>query len=553
MIKTLTGGSPAEQNADWRLLRVYIHYRVFLALLLLGLFALPSGRGIVGDSNSLLFLGSSVSYCGFTLVGLWLTRQPERDLVFQSLLRLLIDIVALTLMLHASGGLNPQFSMLFLVTVAAGNIILTGRLGALVAAVAAISILYEQFYFAVSEDTGLSPRLLMQTSLLGLSFFAVALFSQLISQRMRQSEALADQRAEDIVGLQTLNAQIIQRMRTGIIVITEHRRILLINDSARQLLGVEDMPGLGQTLREISEQLEAGFSAWWQNPTLHQTPFRNSPTAPTVSASFAGLGEKSRNRNVLIFLEDVAQMAQQAQQLKLVSLGRLAASIAHEVRNPLGAISHATQLLAESPAITGPDHRLLEIIQQHCLRMNGIVENVLQLSRRQSPTPQLFSLESWLRSFAEEFNSGRPQAALISIYCGVENLQVRFDPEQLYQVVANVVGNGLRYSLQHMGREEIRLVAGQVTQDDLPYLDIIDSGPGIPPSTRDHLFEPFYTTGNGGTGLGLYISRELCEANQARLDCQGPERGGACFRITFAHPGRGSLSPERGVQLTTEF
>jgi len=540
MIKPLTATTPAERDADWRLLRVYIHYRVFLSLLLLGLFALPNGKAIVGGSNSLLFLGSSVSYCGFTLLGLWFTRQPEPDLIFQSLLRLLIDIIALTLMLHASGGLNPQFSMLFLVTVAAGNILLTGRLGAFVAAVAAIAILYEQFYFAVSEDTGLSPKILMQTSLLGLSFFALALFSQLISQRMRMSEALADQRAEDIVGLQTLNAQIIQRMRTGIIVITESRRILLINDSARQLLGVEDLPGLGQALSEVSELLDAGFNAWWQNPTLRHTPFRNNPSAPSVSASFAALGENIRNHNVLIFLEDMAQMAQQAQQLKLVSLGRLAASIAHEVRNPLGAISHATQLLAESPVIVGPDHRLLEIIQQHCLRMNGIVENVLQLSRRQSPTPQLFSLEDWLRTFADEFNSGRAAPALLSIYCGIDNLQVRFDPEQLYQVVANLVGNGLRYSLQHLGREEIRLVAGQVTQDDLPYLDIIDSGPGIPPSTREHLFEPFYTTENGGTGLGLYISRELCEANQARLDCQGPERGGACFRITFAHPGRGS-------------
>jgi two-component system sensor histidine kinase PilS (NtrC family) len=539
MIKSLNG-NPAEANADWRLLRVYIHYRVFLSLLLLGLFALPSGKDIVGGSNNLLFLGSSIAYCGFTLLGLWFTRRPERDLIFPSLLRLLIDILALTLMLHASGGLNPQFSMLFLVTVATGNILLTGRLGALVAAVAAFAILYEQFYFAVSEDTGLSPKILMQTSLLGLSFFALALFSQLISQRMRQGEALADQRAEDIVGLQTLNAQIIQRMRTGIVVITEDRVILLINDSARQLLGVEELPGLGQTLREVSELLDAGFNAWWQNPTLRHTPFRNNPTTPSVSASFAALGEKSRNHNVLIFLEDMAAMAQQAQQLKLVSLGRLAASIAHEVRNPLGAISHATQLLAESPVIAGPDHRLLEIIQQHCVRMNGIVENVLQLSRRQSPTPQLFGLEGWLQDFAEEFNSGRAEPALISIYCGVDGLQVRFDPEQLYQVVANLVGNGLRYSLQHLGREEIRLVAGQVTQDDLPYLDVIDSGPGIPPTTREHLFEPFYTTGNGGTGLGLYISRELCEANQARLDCQSPERSGACFRITFAHPGRGS-------------
>lgn len=526
-------------SADWRLMRVYVQYRGFLAVLLLGLYMLPGGKGLVGEDNPELFLSTSVAYLILTVGGVILSRRQERDLLMPAFMRLVLDIIALTLMVHASGGLTPQFAMLFLVTVAAGNILLTGRWGALIAAVAAFMILYEQFYFAVSQDFSLSPKALAQTSLLGLSFFAVALFSQLISLRMREGEALAAQRAEDIVGLQTLNAQIIQRMRTGILVVDHNRRLLLINDSARLLLALPAQGHIGQPLKSVSGLLEAGVHAWRQNPTLRPIPFRNREGAATITASFALLGGGDEHSNVLVFLEDTAQMAQQAQQLKLASLGRLAASIAHEVRNPLGAISHATQLLAESPQISGSDKRLLDIIQQHCLRMNGIIENVLQLSRRRGSNPELFNLQGWIANFNEEFNSGRAEPAQITLEEPATPLLVRFDPQQLYQVVTNLVANGLRYSRQVTGRNEIVLSTGHLALDELPYLDIIDSGPGIPAAAREHLFEPFYTTENTGTGLGLYLSRELCEANQARLDCLAREdQSGACFRITFAHPDR---------------
>lgn len=527
-----------QGTADWRLLRVYVHYRVFLGMLLLGLYAFTSGKtSSVGATNNLLFLATGLSYLALALGSLIFSRRPVQETRAQAVMLLLTDILALTLMLHASGGLNSQFSMLFMVTIAAGNILLTGRMGAMVAAVASIGILYEQFYFALSQDDTITPQTLAQTSLLGISFFAVALFSQLISHRMRQGEALAEQRAEDIVGLQTLNEQIIQRMRTGIIVVNEARQILLLNDAARLLLGLNQAPSMRQPLKAVSGLLEAALHAWRQNPTLRPIPFRNTEAAATVSASFAPLGGEGRSTNVLIFLEDTAQMTQQAQQLKLASLGRLAASIAHEVRNPLGAISHATQLLAESDALLGPDLRLLEIIQQHCKRMNGIIENVLQLSRRQVSSPELFHLCEWLEAFVEDFNGGRPKPAEISVICD-ENLQVRFDPKQLDQVVTNLVANGLRYSLQASGNETLMLRVGHLTLDGLPYLDIIDNGPGVPATVREHLFEPFYTTENTGTGLGLYLSRELCEANQARLDCMAHDAPGACFRITFAHPGR---------------
>ena len=267
-------------------------------------------------------------------------------------------------------------------------------------------------------------------------------------------------------------------------------------------------------------------------------PFRNTHESTEISARFARLNPEDPNSGiVLIFIEDATQITQRVQQLKLASLGRLTASIAHEIRNPLGAISHASQLLAESEHITGGDKRLLEIIEQHCRRMNGIVENVLSVSRRLPSYPELLNLSEWIVRFRTEYLEISATPVRIALELTDKQIDVRFDPQQLHQVVSNLVMNGLRYSTPQSGFPHIRLVSGHQDSNQLPYLDVIDDGPGIPAPLLEHLFEPFYTTEATGTGLGLYLSREICEANQARLDYI-PGKSGACFRIIFAHPDR---------------
>lgn len=526
------------QGADWRLLQVYSYYRLFLAVLLLGLFTLKPSAPMIGADNPTLFLITAIGYLAAATSTVIFLRWQRTQIPTQSLMLLLVDIVALTLMVHGSGGINTQLTLLYMVAVAAGNILLSGRMGAFIAAVAAIAILYEQFYFALIRSDALTTDALAQTSILGLSFFAVALFSQLIAHRTRQGEALAAQRAEDIQALQRLNDQIIRRMRTGIIVVNRHRHILLSNDATRELLGLTEAITPGTVLPDVSITLEANYHAWRRNPLLRAHPFRNTQESTEISARFARLNpEDPQSGIVLIFIEDTTQITQRAQQLKLASLGRLTASIAHEVRNPLGAISHATQLLAESEHIDGGDKRLLEIIEQHCRRMNAIVENVLSVSRRQQSYPETLGLPEWLHRFRSEYLESTADQVRIDIELPDADIDVRFDPQQLYQVVSNLVMNGLRYSTRQDDVAHVRIVAGHQEINDQPYLDIIDDGPGVTAIHLEHLFEPFYTTEPTGTGLGLYLSREICEANQARLDYI-PGNPGACFRITFAHPDR---------------
>ncbi len=525
-----------KEREDWRLLRIYAWYRLVLSILLIGLFTLKPVAPMLGGDNRPLFLATGLGYFITAISACLFLRQPHRHTKTYGLMLLLTDLLALTLMTHASGGLNTQLGLLFLVTVTAGNILLAGRRGAAIAAIASIAILYEQFYFSLASADNLSSLDLAQAAVFGISLFVMALFSQLVVRRMRLGEELAELRGQDIANLQQLNEQIVRRMRTGIIALTADRNVLLSNAAAHQLLGLDKPIAIFSRMEEVSLLLEAACFAWQQNPRLRPIVFRNAPQGPEISASFAALNHDENGSAILLFLEDTTQLNQQAQQMKLASLGRLTASIAHEIRNPLGAISHATQLLAESEVIAGPDRRLLEIIEQHCKRMNGVVENVLSVSRRQASLPQRFVLQEWLQEFREDYLH-QPEPAEIGIRLSDKNLTVRFDPQQLHQVAHNLVMNGLRYSLQHSGKPRILLEGGWLVSSRQPYLDIIDFGPGLKPEQQAHLFEPFFTTEATGTGLGLYLSREICEANQARLDYV-PREHGACFRITFAHPDR---------------
>ena len=256
-------------------------------------------------------------------------------------------------------------------------------------------------------------------------------------------------------------------------------------------------------------------------------------------ASFAAIGTQASD-GVLVFLEDASGLAQRAQQLKLAGLGRLAASIAHEIRNPLGAISHAGQLLDESNNLDKGDRRLTHMIRDNAERMNAIIEDVLQLGRGKPAEPERVALAPWLDGFVTDFVTTNVSARdTIAVSVEPEDLEVRFDPNQLRQVVWNLCENGLRHG---NGGPGLELKARMGEQTWRPYLEVQDHGEGIPVEVEEQIFEPFYTTRVDGTGLGLYLARELCEGNQASLNLMRGQQGGR-FRITFSHPGRQDMLP----------
>lgn len=520
---TGTDSLPAKPG-NWTPIRVYAAYRTFLTLLLLGIFLLTQPRPLLGQFLPDLFTWTIWLYLLFALAdNLLVPRFARLTRVPWLLAGLIIDIGALTLLIHASGGIGSSPSILLLVSVAAANILLPGRMGLLVAALATISVIFEQFYYSVSLSYT-NPFELTESGLFGLSFFAVSLIIQQIVQRLVHSEALTEEQKQQIQRLEELNRQIVERMRTGILVFDADYRIIVCNHSAQNIFG-ESMEGkaLPASIREIHRQ-------WQYNPERSHDPFFVSSQSQAINAGFALLGD-APDSPTIAFLEERSRMVQEAQQLKLASLGRMSATIAHEIRNPLSAIRHAAALLNESSR-DPEDQHLLQIVETHVNRVNAIINDILNISRRPAGRVELRRLLDIVGDFRQAWKNQGNNSDRLRIMQGPAATEVRFDMLQLQQVLENLVGNAFR----HGGPDvEVRLEWGLHSGSGLPWLSICDNGPGIPESDREHLFEPFFTTSREGSGLGLFVCRELCEANQARLDYRG-DGDGACFVITFSHP-----------------
>lgn len=529
---------PAAPPQTLRLFRVYNLYRIVISLVLTAL--------LFVDPNQLnqplrlpgYYQAGVLAYLALNLIiGMMLARgfRPGQRHITLSLL---LDILVIHLLLVASSGITNGLANLIIISVAAGNILTPSRMGIFYAALAAICSLTIAGWGAVA--LGESVDNIVRAGSLGILYFGAALILQSVTRRMQRSEALADSRARSIIELEKINEQIIQRMRTGIVVTDQDGRIRLANGAAEELLfGITGHQG--HHSRVLPVALLEGLTAWKQDPGKRPEPCQVQSASPMIQASFTRLDEENSDL-ILVFIEDLSKVTQQAQQMKLASLGRLTAGIAHEIRNPLGAISHAAQLLNESGEIAEADQRMLEIIQRHSRRVNGIIENVLELSRRRQANAELTDLGQWLTDFTREYqqstshHNGEPLRIHLELASDLP--AARFDKSQMEQVLTNLCDNGLRYSLQHTGAPTLTLRAGATTDGERAYVDVQDDGPGIAEDNRNSVFEPFFTTDKAGTGLGLYLARELCETNQAHLALLRSQGEGCCFRITFAPSGR---------------
>ncbi|MGB5438502.1 MAG: ATP-binding protein [Gammaproteobacteria bacterium] len=515
----------------WQPLRLLTFYRVILAGLLLVLFFAVGDISALGQQNPALYTVSCTLYLGFSLVAGFAARLRRPGYVLQTVTQILVDIVAITLLIHASGGQSSGLGILLIIAVATGSVLLPGRMAFLFAAVAALAVMGEQYYSSLvaplSRQTDYT-----QTGLLGLALFAAAGLTHLLTRRIHESEELAKRHAVSIANLAKLNDHIVQRLQAGIIVTDHEHRIRLINETACKLLNAPDATE-GQPLNTVSPMLFHTLLDWRKTSERKPVLLDTGPASPKVLAQFTLLGT-AEGIGSLIFLEDMAAMERQAQQNKLASLGRLTASIAHEIRNPLGAISHASQLLNESAALGAEDQRLMTIINDHTRRVNTVVKNVLQLSRSDTNRPQRIELKIWLKDFIDEFvTSGNSDARQISFTVKPDDVAVYMDPSLLHQVIWNLCQNAIQHSSQDAQAARIRIVAQRSDKARTATLDVIDNGTAISTDMQDTIFEPFFTTKSSGTGLGLYIAREICESSQAQLDYLNLGDDGSCFRITF--------------------
>jgi two-component system sensor histidine kinase PilS (NtrC family) len=473
----------------------------------------------LAERSPSLFIMSSLALIAIAILSLYTITRGQPAFRLQAYFQFGMDAILVTLLSSASGGITSGLYLMLLVSVAAAGIVLPGR----------ISLLFASFgtLLALGEHTAshvIYPGVtgsFTQVGILGIALFSTGLMINVVVNRMKQAEARARKQAANLLKLSKLNELVVANLQTGIIVTDSMGNIQLTNDKARSMLSIEG----GSNLAQISELLYERLLRW-QNGIDDEDPVQFSRHGPNIELRFVLVSEKT-DVSVVIFLEDLSQTERQAHHLKLAALGRLTSAVAHEIRNPLGAIGHAGQLISESKNLTSTDRRLAEIINQQSERINSVIKSILGLSRPNMRKPLLIDIDEWLNHFKRVFHHTHGDADDI-IQLQKTNQHVYVDPDHLHQVMTNLCENGLRYGNSH----KVSISGGVLPRSGAPYIDVANDGPEIPMELREKIFEPFFTTESKGTGLGLFLSRELCHDNDARLDYVDTPNGGR-FRIQF--------------------
>lgn len=535
MIPVTDAGPRISPALTWRVLGILNLYRILVPLVLIAVYRLGGARTIGVESPSALFIASAV-YLAFGCIGVLVVKRRVGPAYLQAILQVSLDVLLLLLILHACGGVASGLGLLLVVPVGAGALLMPPRFALFFAAVTVLILLMHTIWLQLTARTDISTY--ATAGLLGAVLLIVAGTAAALSTRMLESEALVRQKEIDLANLAELSQYIVQHLRESLLVIDADDQIRLINESAAQILGT-DKAQPGALLGEVSPLLLYSLATWRQSGagSSEMTTFMAADGARMIQPHFARLGTRVP-APTLIFLEDTSVMAERVQQSKLAALGRLSASIAHEIRNPVGAMSHAGQLLAESPLIGIEERRLTDIISTNAERVSSIINNVLQLSRREAMRAERLNLEDWLDEFVTEFTETmQVPLSRLAVHITAQDLEVRIDPGHLHQVVWNLCDNALKYA-PASAQVAAEITVGRLLASGRPYLEVNDRGPGIDPQFAERIFEPFFTSGKSGTGLGLFIARELCQLNRAVLMYTPRGGGGSTFRVVFSDPKR---------------
>ncbi|MFZ4535123.1 two-component system sensor histidine kinase NtrB [Propionivibrio sp.] len=517
MLKGADTRSSYFSEMHWKSLRYFNLYRFCIAaLLFISAVLHPSPFSILSPDRGSFHLAVTSLYllaAIFSLTGLHYYR---RRFNMQLSLQVLVDVLVLTLLMHTGGGLRSGLGAMLLVTLAGAGLVGQGRLVLFYAAIATISVLFEQSYRAMVVDFEVVD--FFQAGLFSAGFFAVAISARLLARRVIINEELAQKRGEDLRNQTLVSQRVIEEMQDGILVLNRSGWVKQHNPRAEQLLGLGDPSE--RKLINYSTELAQGFSDWCEHVTDVPMLVRAPASGMQLRARF--VSTDSSERDVLVFLEDMGRLKEQARQLKLAALGRLTANIAHEIRNPLSAINHAGELMREESRGRVND-RLLRIVLDNTQRVERIVSDVLELGRRDRAYREQIDLRKTLPILVNEYTVKENVATGVVQFEFQGLATMFFDRAHFYQVLWNLISNALRHSRGMERSIVLRVQDGSLV--GWVDLHVIDDGEGVDASHSEQIFEPFFTTHSLGTGLGLYIARELCDANGAHLDLTSSKPG----------------------------
>ena len=529
------GHEPPEMF--WRSLGYFCIYRLLVAALFLGAIQYFGPTANFGHRDPQAFMRVCAFYLLLSLGFLALRHYFRRGFNWQLTAQVVTDIVILTLLMHYSGGAYSGMGFMLLVVLAGASLVGQGRLSLFFAALASCAVLLEQLLRVLRYDA--DPADFVHSGFIGIAFFALAISAHLLARRVVANETLARQRGQALAEQIRISERIIHDMQVGVVVVDAHAQVQHYNPRAAELLEVQPAQlSAHPSLLGLAPRLAESYARWVLEGVEASETMETTQAARSLQARFLPAGPGG---NAVIYLEDLARLQAQAQQLKLAALGRLTVNMAHEIRNPLAAISHAAELLADEQRDT-TRQRLTRIIGDNSQRLNRLVAEVLELGRRDRARAEWLNASQFVHAFIEEYALHEPRLKL-QLHCQCDDdVMIWFDPAHLHRVLWNLLSNALRHASGAAGSVRLELrAASQLalhgtlngSRGTAPHCEIhvSDDGPGIAAQDQAQIFEPFFTTHSLGTGLGLYIARELCEASTANLNYCG-NAPGAHFCVT---------------------
>lgn len=516
-----------------RAIRIINVFRFILSLVFVVFYIYADDLNLMSGENAPLFFSLALAYLLFSITLLVITPLKSSAVIFFHPLQIVIDILFIIMMMYAAGGIQSGLGLLLIVTIVTASLVSNGRLALFYAAIATIGLLLEQSYRIIRWELAASSY--TQSVMLSLSCFATAWLAYSLAKRILQSEALASSRGVDLENLAQVNELITQEMQDGVIVVDEHLNIRHHNAQANLLLALPNDDADELSITDSAPIIASALSDWLRDGSKNKDIII-SVNNRELNLRFEPINHQIRELGAVIFIQDWSKIQAAAQQTKLAALGRLTANIAHEIRNPLSAISHANQLLQEDESFSAANARILQIIEDNTQRINQIIKDVLELNRRDRTLQESIGLNQFIVDFHTQFCAiEKIPATHFSISHCMQQNNITFDRRHLTQILWNLCKNGWEHSRKEIGSLSLhcRQTAslGSTSKPGLQ-LEVIDDGTGVDEQNRSKLFEPFHTTKSTGNGLGLYISRELAEANNSKLIYQ-PLKSGSAFILQF--------------------
>ncbi len=520
---------PASQHTQdgWRALALFGVYHLALGMVLL---VSQQQNVLYGLGQELPDLYRTVGW--FYIVGsvlaiiLAVARRPAFQIQIHT--ALLVDVVALTLVIYASGGVGSGVGLLLAVSLAVGSLLTTGLSPFLFASLATIAVIGEEVLSVLSGSTTTGAYL--HAGLLGIAFFSIASLDFILSRRLQATEQLVQEQELDLENLNAVNAFVIELLDLGVIAVDSDHRVRLLNQTAEAWFGAQWQRKGGANLASLNHGLQQTLDDWRQ-ASREALPMMPPPLrlgSRELSVQFTELSTNP-DHGTLIVLRDMEQILTEQHKTQLATIGQMSASLAHEIRNPLSAISQAAQLLDESPGTTEQHHRLSEIILRNSHRLDRVIDNILTLARRRKPQQRVLDIGPFVERIAGQIKKDDSDVKLdINTSCA-KNVSALVDANHLEQTLHILADNAIKYADAPSGRTRIDFYVYS-DDEDAPVVEVHDNGPGVPDKIAQNIFKPFVSSGDS-SGLGLFLARQLCEINQARLSLESISTKGARFKI----------------------